>query len=226
MFSPLIEALSTHITPERWAMMQRVISQRTHHISVTLEDIFQPHNASAVLRTCDCFGLQDVHIIEEVNHYKLNPKIVLGASQWVSMHRYSPDKKVSAAEQYIAAIKKSGHLLVATSPRAEGYTPDSLPLDQPLSIAFGTELTGMSDYLMDQADMHLRVPMYGFTESYNISVSAAMIMYRLTERLRDSEINWQLDATQQDIILEEWISGTLYKGEATIAEYKRRLGIE
>ena len=198
----LYERLCAFITPNKRGLFERIATERTRHITCVLEDIYQAHNASAVVRTCDLLGIQDLHIIENRNKYTVNPDVTLGSSKWVDMHRWRGEADNTA--RCIAQLKERGYAIVTTSPRATDCTPATIALDRPLAFCFGTELTGASDALIEQADIALRIPMHGFTESYNISVSAAITLYTVMERLRASDVNWQLDAAALDALKLSW----------------------
>lgn len=183
----LYERLGAFLTDQRRALFDRIARERTRHVRVVLEDTYQQHNASAVLRTCDLLGIQDTHVIEQRNTWSANAEIALGASKWVDTHRHAN------AAACLSVLRASGCTIVATSPHAEGHTPETLPIDRPLAILFGTELEGLSDELLGAADMHVRVPMHGFTESYNLSVCAGIVLYTVMRRLRASSIHHALD---------------------------------
>lgn len=187
----LYDELAQFISPNKRDLFDRIAPTRTRHVTVVLEDIYQSQNASAVVRTSDLVGLQDIHVIENKNAYQLNPDVTLGSSKWVDVHRYRNHSDNTRA--CVDALKKQGYRVIATSPRSEHITPESIDLERPMAFCFGTELTGLSDALMDAADEHLRIPMYGFTESYNISVSAAITLYTVMQRLRSSQVKWALD---------------------------------
>ncbi|HRF80756.1 MAG TPA: RNA methyltransferase [Flavobacteriales bacterium] len=187
----LYEQLTQFISPNKRELFDRMAPLRTRHVTVVLEDIYQSQNASAVVRTSDLVGLQDIQVIENRNAYQLNPDVTLGSSKWVDVHRYRTHANNSLA--CVEALKKKGYRVVATSPRSEHITPESIDLERPMAFCFGTELTGLSDDLMNAADEHLRIPMFGFTESFNISVSAAITLYTVMQRLRASDVKWQLD---------------------------------
>ena len=178
----LFDHLAQFVTSERLELFDAIAPKRTRHVCAVLEDVYQAHNASAVLRTCDLVGVQDVHVIEDRNRYTVNPDVALGSSKWVDIHRYNTEERNTPS--CVAALRNKGYRIVVTSPHVDAHTPENIPLDVPLAICFGTELTGASDALIDLADDHLRIPMYGFTESYNISVSAAIVLYTITQRLR------------------------------------------
>lgn len=200
------EALLNHllefITPGRKSLFEKVIINRTRHITVVLEDIYQPHNASAVLRTCDLTGIQDVHIIENNNQYDVNPDVAMGASKWLNLIKYnqSEHNTLHAYEK----LREQGYRIVASTPHKNDQDLEHISLDGRMAIVLGTELNGLSDVAIDNADEFLKIPMFGFTESYNISVSAALILYSLTHRLRNTSIKWQLSEQEKSEILLEW----------------------
>ena len=200
----LVKHLSQFVTENRLELFQRVLGDRTRYITVLLEDIYQSQNASAVLRTCDCTGIQDVHIVEERNDYEINPDVALGANQWLTMNYYNNGKdNISEA---ISALKKNGYRIVATSPHKEGSTPETFDLEKGKAVLlFGTELNGLTQKALDLADEYIQIPMVGFTESYNISVSAAILLFRLRNRLVDSSIDWKLGEEENTEIMLEWL---------------------
>lgn len=204
--------LSSFLTDNKRTLFERIAKERTRHVTVVLEDIYQPHNASAVVRTCDLLGVQDLHIIENRNAYKVNPDVTLGSSKWVDLHRYR-DPEADNTARCIDTLKQQGYRIVTTSPRADSLTPGSIPLDTPMAFCFGTELTGLSDELMAKADVHLRIPMHGFTESYNISVAAAIILYTVIQRLHDSTIDWRLTPDRLDALKLAWARRTVQSAQ-------------
>lgn len=187
----LYEQLAQFISPNKRELFDRIAPTRTRHVTVVLEDIYQSQNASAVVRTSDLVGLQDIHVVENRNAYQLNPDVTLGSSKWVDVHRYRTHADNTLA--CVDDLKRKGYRVIATSPRSENITPDNIDLERPMAFCFGTELTGLSDTLMNAADEHLRIPMFGFTESFNISVSAAITLYTVMQRLRASDVHWQLN---------------------------------
>lgn len=190
------------ITEDRLARFSEVLDLRTRYLTIVLEDIFQSQNASAVLRTCELTGVQDVHIIENRYSFEIHPDIVLGSSKWLNIHRYKGGENNSHAA--ISALKEKGYRILATSPKPGGSMLPDISLDKPIALLFGTERRGLSATAFDLADDTLSIPMAGFTESFNISVSAAIILFNLTTRLRSSEANWKLSETERQAILLEW----------------------
>lgn len=188
----LIEHLGSHLTENKREKIRAVLAERTRHFTVVLEDINQPHNASACLRSCDCFGLQDVHVIERRHPFEPDNDVALGSNKWLTIHRYHQP------ESALETLKARGYCLVATSPNIEGDTPATLPIDRPVALLFGSEHKGLTDRLFADAERTLRLPMYGFTESFNISVTLALALSRLIERLRESDLDWHLSEIEKE----------------------------
>ena len=207
----LLEHLMSFVSEERKKRFNEVLQYRTRHLCVVLEDIYQPHNASAVLRSCDLTGVLDVHIIENRNEYDVNPQVALGSSKWLNLIKYNDQDNNTLGA--FDSLRDSGYTIVATTPHKNAHDLDSLPLDKKVAIVFGTELTGLSDIAIDSADEHLRIPMYGFTESYNISVSAALTLFTLTQRLRRGEVNWKLHDYEVTDTLLDWARRSISRSE-------------
>jgi tRNA (guanosine-2'-O-)-methyltransferase len=216
----LIALMRNFITRERFLKFQNVLKNRTRHITVVLEDIFQPHNASAVLRSCDCFGIQDVHIIETRNKYEINPEVALGSSKWLNLYKYNDNSHNT--QSCLSALKEKGYRIVATSPHQDDFTPENLPITSKTALIFGTELEGLTPAALSMADEYVRIPMVGFTESLNISVSAAILINALTSRLRDSEINWQLTEIESNEVLLQWLGCSINNSEKITKEALNR----
>lgn len=204
----LFQYLNGFLTDERKAAFERVLTTRTRFLTVVLEDLHHQHNASACLRSCDCFGLQDVHIIEQANEFRPNTEIALGASNWttISRYRYMADPVRACVDE----LKSSGYRIIGTSPREEFTSIREMPVDQRTAIVFGNEQRGLSDQMYDLVDDCVRIPMVGFTESFNISVAVAVALYELTGRLRDDiTIDWQLAPEEKHRLRVEWLQKTL-----------------
>ncbi|MDQ2178848.1 RNA methyltransferase [Marinifilum sp. D714] len=220
-----IQFLEEFATEKRINLINENVGNRTRYITVALENIFQPQNASAVIRSCDCFGIQDLHVIENSNEYTLNPDVVMGSSKWVDLHRYN--EKDENTLDTINSLKEKGYRIVATTP----HTNDVLLPDFDLSkgksaFFFGTELTGLSDVVMDHADEFVKIPMYGFTESFNISVSAALVLNHLATEVRRTDVKWQLSEQESLELKLEWLKKSVKRGDKLLEEQFRRWGID
>lgn len=202
MSSDLVNYLSSFITSRRLDNFEKVLSYRTRYINLVCEDIYQNHNASAILRTCDCFGIQDVHIIEQRNRFEINSEIAMGASSWLTLHRYG---KSSNSYGIIEKLRTDGYRIVATTPHS-GISLSEFDITKgPVSLIFGTEKDGLSSGMEGLADEFISVDMYGFTESFNVSVSAGIILHYLRHKLKKSEVRWQLTEEEKLQIKLEWL---------------------
>jgi len=216
--SELINYLSEFVTTERIETFNQVLMYRTRYLAVVLEDIYQPHNASAVLRSCDCFGIQDVHIIENRNTYTINPDVALGSNKWLTLKKYN--RKEFNTEETYQTLKSEGYRIIATAPHPGNTSLEEFNLKNGKSaLIFGTEMDGLSEFAIREADEYVRIPMYGFTESFNISVSAAIILYQLSGKLRTSDIQWQLSQAEKEALKLEWLKRSVKKSELLIQGY-------
>ncbi len=207
----LLEKLLSFISDHKNQLFDQIIQNRTRFLTVVLEDIYQPQNASAVLRTADCFGIQDVHIIENRNEYMINPEVALGASKWLSLHRYN--QKENNTLEAINNLKKKGYRIVATMPHRNDVMLPDMDLKQKSALFFGNELNGLSDLVQTHADLFVKIPMYGFTESYNISVSAALCLQQLTGKMRSTHIDWKLNESELLDVKLEWAKSVVKEAE-------------
>lgn len=198
----LFEHYCNFITPERKERFLEVIAQRTRYITIIIEDIYQPHNASAVLRSCDCFGIQDVHIIENRNKYRVNPDVALGSGNWLNLYKYNDETNNTA--HCINTLKQNGYRIMAASPHGNSLCLSELDLNMKTAIMFGSEKDGLTEIASTMVDGFFKIPMVGFTESLNISVSAAITLYQLTSRLKNSNIAWQISEQEKAEILVQW----------------------
>ena len=188
----LINHFAQFISEHKKTFLEKVLEQRTRYITVVLEDIFQSQNASAVVRTCECMGLQDVHVVESKSAYSVNKKVIKGANKWIDLLRYK-SKDVNNIEACYKNLKEKGYRILVTEPDANGSSIDEISVtEQPLAIVMGNELDGASKYALEHADVKVKIPMYGFTESLNISVSAAICLNTLIPKLRHSDTAWQV----------------------------------
>jgi tRNA (guanosine-2'-O-)-methyltransferase len=209
------------ITDNRQQRFEEVANNRTRFITVVLEDLYQPHNASAVLRTCDCFGIQDVHIIENKNEYNVNPDVALGSSNWLTLYRYNT--KEFNTPDCLKKLKKQGYRLIAATPHENECMLENMNIGEKAAVMFGTEKGGFSEAALEYADSFIKIPMYGFTESFNISVSAAIALFSITERLRKSDIDWQITKEELIDIKIDWVMKSVRDSELIEKEYFHRI---
>ena len=213
----LTEHIWSFITTNKKAVFNKVIEDRMRHVTVVLEDIYQPQNASAVLRSCDCFGIQDLHVIESRNTYKINPKIVMGASKWVDVHHHP------TTSSCIDSLKTKGYQIVATTPHTEDIDIYNFNPIQKSAVFFGTEMNGLSNEVLEKADVFIKIPMYGFTESFNISVAAALCLNQITHNLRQSEINWRFSPEEKQDLKLRWGKSCIRQPDIVEKEFLKTL---
>ena len=199
----LLEHLESYLTAKRKLTFLEVLSQRTKHFTVATEDVYQLHNTSAVIRSCDVFGIQEVTIIEERNSKRIDREIAMGAQKWVDLNRYHSVKDA------IQDLKAKGYQIVATTPHENDNLLEDFDVTKKSCFFFGREMSGLSQEVLDEADCFLKIPMVGFTESLNISVSAAIILQDVTTRLKKSNVPWQLSEEEQLEKRLDWCKKTI-----------------
>lgn len=221
----LLKALYSIITPAKIEKFERIAAERTRHITVAVENLYQEHNASAVMRSCDCFGIQDLHIIEKDNVFNVNKDIALGAGQWVDHYHYTD--KLYPTTTCIQTLKDKGYKIASTTPHTDAYTINTVPIDEPIAFLFGTEQTGLSEKALDLSDYYVKIPMVGFTESFNISVSAALTINTVRTRLESQEeLNWRLSKEEQTKLKIEWCKNIIKNPDNVVKDFMRRIAEE
>lgn len=222
----LIKELSKHITESRWELIQKVIAERTQHVTLVLEDIYQSHNAAAVIRSCDGFGIQDLHVIEKRNKLLLdNTTVAKGADKWLTFHYYNNPLQ-NNTEVCIRSLKAKGYRIGATALGKHAITLEEIDLAQPVAIMIGTEKEGLSEEAYQLADFCIELPMYGFTQSYNLSVCAAIILYTLTTKLRNSEIKWRLTEEAKREVLLLWLQRCVMHWEVVAERFFQKQKVD
>ncbi|MGE5394003.1 MAG: TrmH family RNA methyltransferase [Candidatus Saccharibacteria bacterium] len=201
----LIQYLSQFVMPERLSLFYKNLSFRTNYLTVVLEDMYQSHNASAAVRTADCFGIQDVHVIENKNLFNVNPDVVRGASNWVTVNRYNGS--AMNTPEALRKLRQEGYRIVVATPHEHDVDLERFDLTKgKAAIVFGCERPGLTDFAKQEADEFMKIPMVGFTESLNVSVSVAITLHHLTHQLRNnSTINWGLTEEEKQKVLLNWL---------------------
>lgn len=218
----LTNHFSQYISDHKKEFIERVLADRTRHVTVVMENIFQSQNASAVVRTCECMGIQDVHIIQTSARYSVNPKVLKGSHKWLDLFHYRK-KGLNNTESCFNYLREKGYRIVVTSPLASCIPIGELDVDHKLALVMGNELKGSSDYAMDHADIKVRIPMYGFTESLNISVSAAICLNTLMPKIRAQASGWQLNEDEKNVIRLTWYKNIVRKSDVIEREFLSRM---
>jgi tRNA (guanosine-2'-O-)-methyltransferase len=219
----LLEHLAQYVTDHKKQFIEKVLDQRTRYVTVVLEDIYQSHNASAVVRTCEGMGIQDIHIIENNSRYEVNPKVLKGSNKWIDLIRYNQDDKKNAIRCF-QSLKENGYKILALDPAEDGIPIQSVDVtSQKCALVFGNELKGLSAYARAHCDQKVHIPMQGFTESYNISVSVAVSLTLLMSKLSEENINISLSTQEKDIIKLLWFRKIVKRSEIIGREFLRTI---
>ncbi|MCB1139996.1 MAG: RNA methyltransferase [Leptospiraceae bacterium] len=225
----LVEYLEGFLTGARKERIREILGQRTRYITPVLEDLVDPHNSSACLRSAEACGLQDVHIIENRHAFQVKSGVSMGSAHWLTLRRYRAEIaesaeiasiRASATERCFATLREEGYIIYATTPHRSSISLPEMDLSRPAAIVFGSEKDGISAYARENADHCLQIPMYGFTESFNISVCAAITLYSLSQKLRQSEIPWQLSESQKQHIRLQWARHSLKRSDLLEANFR------
>ena len=217
----LVDYLEGFIVNERKNLFHTKILERTQYITIVLEDIFQARNISASIRSADCFGIQDVHIIENNNLFNDDPEVSLGAEKWITTKRYNKFKKNSS--KTIQYLKKKGYQIIATTPHNTNCNLYNLDITKgKVALFFGSEVNGCSKETLNLSDYRMKIPMYGFTESYNISVSVSLCLQHLTFKMREANINWQLTNRKQKSVMLQWLRNSIKSSKKIEEQFLER----
>lgn len=209
----LFEYLQGFLTSRRKELFDKILEDRTRHFTVVAEDVYQLHNASAVMRSCDIFGIQDMYAIEKRNLNQVDEEIAMGAQKWVDLYRYTD------TQECIDALRAKGYQIVATTPHNDSQYLQEFDVSKKSAFFFGQEKYGLSQKVLDQADSYLKIPMYGFTESLNISVSASIILQSLVTKMRKENIDWKLSEEERLEIKKEWTKKSIKSIDLIIERY-------
>jgi len=227
----LIEALAGVQTPARRARMEAALKARTRRVCLVLEDIFQPHNAAACLRSCEAFGVQDIHFIVNRNDVfgkrRGRSGVSMGSDKWLTKTRWGVKKHAwdapetapyEATAECLNALKARGYRLVATTLRPDSVPPEQIPLDRPVALLVGSEERGLSDTAHRMADLAVQIPMNGFVQSLNLSVCAALLLRALTLNARAGEDSG-LSPEEARALHVEWLMHDVSGAERIAADF-------
>lgn len=218
----VIQHLLTFVSDKRIQTMERVLSQRTRYVTLVLEDIYQSQNASAAVRTCECLGVQDIRIIEMESSYSVNRKVLKGSNKWIDIIKHKEKNQNNTAKCY-EQLRSSGYKIVVTDPDPAGVPIHEINLDQKLAFVMGNEYNGISEYALKNADQKVHIPMFGFTESFNISVSAAICLQTILQKLRAAPIQWQLQESEKQELRLSWLRKSVRRADLIEQDFLRTI---
>ncbi|WP_276167178.1 TrmH family RNA methyltransferase [Zobellia alginiliquefaciens] len=213
----LLEYLEDFISKERKQRFLEILEERTKLVTVAIEDLYQMHNTSAVIRSCDVFGIQDAHVIESRYGKKLDDQIAMGAQKWVDVHRHQ------STTDCIRKLKGKGYKIIATTPHNDSTFLEDFKIEGKTALLFGTERTGLSQEAMDLSDGFLKIPMLGFTESLNISVSAAIILQHLSDKIRKTDLEWRLTDEEKLEKRLDWTKKSVRSIDDVLMRYEEQI---
>lgn len=219
----VLQHLSQFVSDHKKQFIEKVLANRTRHVTVVLEDIYQSQNASAVVRTCECMGLQDVHIVENTAKYEINVRVLKGSNKWLDLHRYRTKGENNAATCFERLRAQGYKILVADPSETHTSIHDLDVSQQKVALVFGNELRGLSSFAWEQADEKIRIPMYGFTESLNISVSVAICLNSLVTRLRQNNVDISLTEAEQEQTRLAWYRKIVRRSDTLEREFLRTI---
>jgi tRNA (guanosine-2'-O-)-methyltransferase len=209
----LLTYLEDFISEERKERFVEILENRTKYITVAIEDVYQMHNTSAVIRSCEVFGIQEAHVIEDRNKKVLDKNIALGAEKWVDVFSYEK------SSDCIEKLRNDGYKVIATTPHKDDCLLPDFKIDDKIALFFGTEKDGLSKTVLDEADGFLKIGMQGFTESLNISVSAAIILQDLSIKLKKTDLNWGLTEEEKLDKRLDWTKKTIKSIDDILTRY-------
>lgn len=214
----LYEILSEHLTERKRELFEVIANNRTRYLTLVLEDIYQAQNTSAIQRSAESWGIQDLHIIENQHYFKHHKRIAKGAGNWLTLHRYNSEDNNST--NCFTHLKKEGYQIAVTMLDDDAISIAELDLSKKTAVVLGTELTGTSDIALKYADVKIVIPTYGFTESLNVGAAAAVITQSLAERLRKENLPWKLSDSEKLVLKSEWAKQTIYWSKHLVEMYE------
>lgn len=221
--SKVFSHLSQFVSDHKKTFIEKVLADRTRYLTVVLENIYQSQNASAAVRTSECLGLQDMHIVEDTAKYHLNIRVLKGSYKWMDLHRYR-DRNANNIAACFRQLKAGGYRIFAADPSAEGVAIDDIDVTAgKMALVFGNELRGASPYSLAHVDQKIRIPMFGFTESFNVSVSVAICLNTLLGKLRRLDMPIGLSEAEKDLIRLGWYRKIVRRSEVVEREFLRTI---
>ena len=187
---------------ERLARLEEVLAQRTRHLAVVLENLYDAHNLSAVLRTADAFGVQEVHVVDAEGDFAISRKISLGAHKWLDIVVHSGE---TASEDCVTALRDRGFRMMAATLAPGAVALGDLDLSGRVAFVFGNEHEGLTEAMARACDSAYVIPMRGFVQSFNVSVSAAITL----QHARSARAWPGLEEADAASVLEDWMGKSI-----------------
>lgn len=216
--SEIINYLKEFVTEERYSLFNEVLNHRTRYVGLFVENVYQSHNASAIVRTAEALGIQDMIVYERKNSFSPNEEISMGAQKWINIERYN--EKNTSVKKVISSCKEKSYRIIATALHEKSFSLNDLDVEKgKMMFLFGTEKEGLTEEIKSYADEFVKIPMYGFTESFNVSVSVAITMNLILNKLRNSEIPFLLSVQEKEKLMVEWLVKSIPMGEKILERF-------
>ena len=218
----VFQHLSQFVSDHKKEFVEKVLNARTRHVTVVLEDIFQSQNASAVIRTCECMGVQDIHMVENITKYSINPRVLKGSNKWIDIHHHAA-KTNNNTESVFRQLKAMGYKMIVTDPSEDGVSIEHINIENKIALVFGNELRGISKTALALCDEKIKIPMYGFTESFNISVSVAICLNIIITKLHAACASVGLSDREKELLKLKWYRKIVRKSDLIEREFLRTI---
>ena len=206
-----IDYLSSFLLESRIDTLTRALNMRTEYITVMTENMFHAQNASAIVRHCEAFGVQNIHTVEELCPFLPTLNIALGTDKWIDINRHA------TTVDAVKSLREQGYRIIATTPHHKSCTPETFDVKKgKFALVFGTEKTGVSKEILEEADEYLQIPMCGMVDSLNVSASAAILIYMLSQRMRLECEDWHLSEEKYARTLYDWYRFAVRDSEALL----------
>lgn len=220
LFPDLLSYLEQFVQADRILRLKQVLAKRTNYLTVVTDQVVDPHNISAICRSAECFGVQNVHLIESNFPFRGAKNIQRGSLNWVNVNRYDGENKT---QDCIQTLKSNGYKIVAVSPHVASKSISELTFDKPIALVMGQEQLGVSNEIMMSADECVIIPMHGFTESLNVSVACSIALYDLRKRLDESTVQWQLSDHDRNELYQQWLFDSIKRPDLIIEHYYKTI---
>ena len=211
----IFQHLQQFLTDERLEKINHFAPESSDFVLPVIEDVFQFRNAAAIVRSVEACGFHKIIAMESEHEFNPNLRVTKGAETWVEVEKL-PHNLDSLRE-----IKNRGYKILAVSPENNATMLSDYDLKEPVALVFGTEAAGVSKEILDFADETLAIPMYGFTQSFNVSVAAAICVYELKQKLLRSNLDYKLSEEKLWEMKVRWAMNSIKSGEQILAKYLR-----
>ncbi|QCX53861.1 RNA methyltransferase [Elizabethkingia sp. JS20170427COW] len=209
----LYEYMRGFLTEERLKKIDSYAEESSDFVLPVMENIYQFRNAAAIVRSVEACGFHKIIALEEENEFNPNARVSKGADTWMQIERLP--KNIESLQK----IRDKGYKILAISPEKDAVSLPDYKIEGPIALVFGTEKAGVSQEVINFADETVIIPMYGFTESFNVSVAAGICMYDLKQRLIKSDLEYKLSEEKKIDLKIRWAVNSTRSGEEVLNHF-------